>query len=146
MPILNSLPGAPTAVYLDFDGFKGVNEKLGQAAGDDVLRYTVQRLLGVLRPSDLVARLGGDEFGILIPGNGARLAREIGERAQNALARPFAIDMDDIMRLSESTIASHAIAQMRQCSCISSCMRHSTAQAAPIVMHAVIIDCMTAMS
>jgi diguanylate cyclase (GGDEF)-like protein len=81
-------------LYLDFDGFKGVNEKLGQAAGDDVLRYAVQRLLGVLRPSDLVARLGGDEFGILIPGNGARLAREIGERAQNALARPFAIDME----------------------------------------------------
>jgi len=59
-----------------------------------VLRYTVQRLLGILRPSDLVARLGGDEFGILIPGNGTRLAREIGERVQSALGRPFAIDME----------------------------------------------------
>jgi diguanylate cyclase len=54
----------------------------------------VQRLLGILRPSDLVARLGGDEFGILIPGSGARLAREIGERVQSALGRPFAIDME----------------------------------------------------
>jgi len=81
-------------LYLDFDGFKAINEKLGQAAGDDVLRYALQRLLGVLRPSDLVARLGGDEFGILIPASGTRLAREVAERAQNALARPFAIDME----------------------------------------------------
>jgi len=79
---------------VDLDDFEAVNEKLGMAAGDDVLRYTVQRLLGILRPSDLVARLGGDEFGILIPGSGTRLAREIGERVQSALGRPFAIDME----------------------------------------------------
>lgn len=79
---------------LDLDDFDAVNEKLGQAAGDDVLRYTVQRLLGILRPSDLVARLGGDAFGVLIPGAGARLAREIAERVQSALGRPFAIDME----------------------------------------------------
>jgi diguanylate cyclase (GGDEF)-like protein len=81
-------------LHIDLDDFEAINDKLGMAAGDDVLRYTVQRLLGILRPSDLVARLGGDEFGILIPGNGTRLAREIGERVQSALGRPFAIDME----------------------------------------------------
>lgn len=79
---------------IDLDDFEAVNEKFGQAAGDDVLRYTVQRLLGILRPSDVVARMGSDEFGVLIPGSGTRLAREIGERVQAALGRPFAIDME----------------------------------------------------
>ncbi|HEY7610804.1 MAG TPA: GGDEF domain-containing protein [Alphaproteobacteria bacterium] len=84
-------------LHLDFDGFKAINERHGQAAGDDILRFSAQRLLGVLRPSDLVARIGGDEFGILLAGTGTRVARELAERAQSALARPFAIDMESAL-------------------------------------------------
>lgn len=61
--------GRPFALLLlDLDGFKGVNDLHGHAAGDAVLVAMVQRLRAQLRAEDLVARLGGDEFAVLIAG------------------------------------------------------------------------------
>lgn len=57
-----------TLLLLDLDGFKGVNDNHGHAAGDAVLVAMVQRLRAYLRAEDLVARLGGDEFAVLIAG------------------------------------------------------------------------------
>lgn len=84
-------PGTRAAVFfLDLDGFKSVNDSLGHAAGDLVLRDVAQRLGGVLRPHDTLGRLGGDEFVIVCEGVADEHAIvTIAERLRAALLAPF---------------------------------------------------------
>jgi diguanylate cyclase (GGDEF)-like protein/PAS domain S-box-containing protein len=77
-------------LMLDLDGFKRVNDSLGHARGDALLRDVAQRLMGAVRPSDTIARLGGDEFAVLVAGlTGPDEAETVAQRLLDALKPPF---------------------------------------------------------
>ena len=83
--------GQPVAViFLDLDGFKGVNDSLGHAVGDRVLSQVALRLEGVLRRSDFLARIGGDEFVVLAgsPGSSEDLD-QLAERLRTVVGQPI---------------------------------------------------------
>jgi diguanylate cyclase (GGDEF)-like protein len=78
------------ALFIDIDWFKDVNDKLGQAAGDQLLRTVAERLENVVRAGDTVGRLGDDEFVVLVESaaRGARLDA-LARRVIEALHKPF---------------------------------------------------------
>ena len=71
--------------YVDLDGFKAVNDRLGHAVGDEVLIVTAETIHAHLRPIDLAARLGGDEFAIIFAEEKLDGAREHLSRIRAAL-------------------------------------------------------------
>ncbi len=76
-------------LFVDLDRFKRVNDTLGHAAGDQLLRVVVERLRRNLRDGDVLARWGGDEFVVLLPRvAGADEAAAVADRLLAALAPP----------------------------------------------------------
>jgi diguanylate cyclase (GGDEF)-like protein/PAS domain S-box-containing protein len=93
-------------LFLDIDGFKGINDSRGHAGGDEVLREFARRLAGSVRETDTVARLAGDEFVVILEGVHKRdeclfIARKI----VAALQAPFQVNGGDLVVTASIGIA-----------------------------------------
>ncbi|MGA2452660.1 MAG: bifunctional diguanylate cyclase/phosphodiesterase [Solirubrobacteraceae bacterium] len=101
-----------TALFVDIDGFKQINDRHGHQAGDEVLRQVGARLKATLRENDTVGRLGGDEFVMLIDSVGLYTAPElVAERILDVLRQP--INLSEQERAPISITASIGIATGR---------------------------------
>ncbi|WUW26647.1 EAL domain-containing protein [Streptomyces sp. NBC_01463] len=95
---------AGTAVlFIDLDGFKAANDRLGHQAGDELLIQAARRLQDSVRTGDTAARLGGDEFAALIVGDGGRdqtareyQVHEIADRLRLTLSQPYRIGAGEV--------------------------------------------------
>lgn len=85
-------------LFMDLDHFKTINDSLGHAIGDRLLKGIADRIRDVVRSTDLVGRLGGDEFTVLLPNlsrswdESRAIARGISEKIQRKLASPYKVD------------------------------------------------------
>lgn len=79
-------------LYIDMDGFKGLNDEHGHAAGDRVLIEVGRRLTGCLRETDVAARIGGDEFAVICPNCDDDGVRQISNRIREEVSAPVELD------------------------------------------------------
>jgi diguanylate cyclase (GGDEF)-like protein len=83
--------GPAALLLLDLDGFKRVNDHLGHATGDELLREVATAIAGGVRPDDALVRLGGDEFAVLLPDVTCADARAAAERLLSVVQRQFVV-------------------------------------------------------
>jgi diguanylate cyclase (GGDEF)-like protein/PAS domain S-box-containing protein len=84
-------------LFLDLDRFKPINDTMGHAVGDELLKAVAQRLRNAVRRSDTVSRLGGDEFVVVLGGiRGHREATRAAQEILDRIAEPFACDQHEI--------------------------------------------------
>jgi diguanylate cyclase (GGDEF)-like protein len=95
-------------LFCDLDRFKDVNDTLGHAAGDELLRQVAARVRGTIRPGDTVGRLSGDEFALLLPGlEGADDATRAAERVMACFTEPFRLEGGDVSVGTSVGVAVH---------------------------------------
>ncbi|WP_203677495.1 putative bifunctional diguanylate cyclase/phosphodiesterase, partial [Actinoplanes siamensis] len=94
-----------TALLIDVDDFKMINDTLGPAAGDQLLVQVAQRLREHCRPGELPARLGGDEFAVLLPVDEPAEAETAAARLLAGIGRPFRINDQQLLLHASAGIA-----------------------------------------
>lgn len=88
-------------IFIDLDNFKLLNDSLGHSIGDLLLQQIAHRLHDCFREGDTMARLGGDEFVVVLealdhdPEQAADIAKKVGEKILEVLARPFRLQESD---------------------------------------------------
>ena len=98
-----------SVLFVDLDDFKTVNDSLGHAAGDQLLRECGERLRDCLRPADTPARLGGDEFAILLEDSNEAIHIDIANRIMKAFEAPFSLDGKEVFVRASIGIASSSM-------------------------------------
>jgi len=95
-------------MFIDLDDFKGVNDTLGHAAGDELLRQIANRLVKCVRTRDVIGRLGGDEFAMILVTNDCRKAAAVvAEVVRETLRVPFFILGHDVSVTASIGITIH---------------------------------------
>ncbi len=101
------IPGHLGVLFCDLDGFKGVNDTLGHAAGDELLEKVARRLEGAMREDSVLGRMGGDEFVVVAPGASDEDLAALGRRIEIEIGKPFLLEAG-MARIGVSIGAAHA--------------------------------------
>ena len=117
-----NLDAAVGLLFIDLDGFKGVNDTRGHLVGDELLVLVARRLLDVVRPQETVARIGGDEFVILVPGAELEQTINIGQRVVEEFRQSFVLGEEVVRSITASvgvTLAPRRLPSITSRSCVS---------------------------
>jgi diguanylate cyclase (GGDEF)-like protein len=101
------IPGHLGVLFCDLDGFKGVNDTLGHAAGDELLEKVARRLEAAMRSDSVLGRMGGDEFVVVAPGASDEDLAALGRRIEVEIGKPFLLEAG-MARIGVSIGAAHA--------------------------------------
>ncbi|HEY0320411.1 MAG TPA: GGDEF domain-containing protein [Pyrinomonadaceae bacterium] len=88
--------GSYALLFLDLNGFKPINDRLGHSAGDAVLVEIGRRIAGCVHADDLLARLGGDEFAVLLHESAPERAATLAEAIVQSVARPLEVAHENV--------------------------------------------------
>ena len=97
--------GMTGALFIDIDGFKEVNDTMGHAAGDELLRTVAERLRATVREQDTVGRLSGDEFVVLFEHNPDESCETLAERINEAVREPILVSGESVLVTASIGIA-----------------------------------------
>ncbi len=131
----------PSLLFLDLDGFKPVNDRLGHDVGDTLLRLVANRLVSAAPANALVARIGGDEFTILLPDTLTDdEAIEVANGVREAIREPFEI-AGDVIHIGASVgiaFGGEGISErelIRRADVAMYRAKHDTSEPGPVIHH-----------